>query len=394
VGREVRETVRDPHVLVFLLFPIVLYPLLLWASLQLSAADEGWRDAQSWRIDVDGPPELVDAVLADDTRVDAGPDPAAALDDGRVDLVVRTEVTTEDGADRWATELRYTATRPRSNAARRAVEARLGQLRQRRLAQRATAAGLTPEALDPYELRVEIGEGSKSLLGWIAGMLVSTLLPTSLLLSGLYPAIDIVVGERDRGTIETTLVSASSWRVLAVGRVVATIGFMLAGALGNAIGLSLTVGSLAVAFTHDASAVWIPPLSSLEAVPAVLATAAFVTGVLFVALLPARTFKEGEWLGSIVMMGALAPIVVAIAPLLGGEASLAVLALPMANTSVALARSIDGTARWADVVVPTLVNGGLALALLWFAARVVSSEDWLYGDRVPRWLGWIRGRAR
>ncbi|MEZ4234631.1 MAG: hypothetical protein R3F59_00380 [Myxococcota bacterium] len=96
VDKEVRETVRDPHVLLFLLFPIAVYPLMLWVALQIGAVDTGWRERQHWRIDVDGPERFEQTLLEGNVEGVGGVDGLAR---GSVDLVARVEVTGEPGAD-------------------------------------------------------------------------------------------------------------------------------------------------------------------------------------------------------------------------------------------------------------------------------------------------------
>jgi sodium transport system permease protein len=384
IDKEVRETVRDPHVLLFLLFPIAVYPLMLWAALQLGAVDSGWQERQAWRVDVQGPDSVVSALLEGNTAADGG---LEGLDAGTVDLVATTEAPNEA---EWTVTLTHTSRRPRSVAALRHAEARLRQLRGDRLAERAAAAGIPEERLEPLIIEAAVAGGTSSVFQWLIGLILAVLLPTSLMMSGLYPAIDMMVGDRERGTIETTLVTAGPRWILSLGRVAAILLFEAVGVLGNMLGIALTASSLSVTLAADALEIWLPPLSFLFALPALAATALCVTGGLMVALLPARTFKEGEWLGSVVLLLAIGPLVAAIPALVSDDGPGLVLFLPMANTTIALARALEGTMTWAVAVVPVVVNGGIGVALLALATRVVDSEDWLLEAGLPRWLGWVR----
>lgn len=383
VDKELRETVRDPHVLLFLLFPIAVYPLMLWAALQIGAVDDGWRERQAWRIDVEGPAPLAEALLEGNAAAHGG---LEGLDAGTVDLVVRA--AGDEAA--WEVTLTHTSRRPRSLAALQQARARLSELRQTRLAERAAAAGVSEELLDPLVVETDVEGGSASVFQWLVGLMVAVLLPTSIMMSGLYPAIDMMVGERERGTIETTMVTGAPRWVLSLGRVAATMVFEAVGVLGNLVGIGLTASSLSVTLAADALAIWLPPTTFLLALPALIATAMCVTGVLMIALLPARTFKEGEWLGSIVLLFAIGPLVAAVPALISDEGPGLVLLVPMANTTIALARALEGTMTWAEGLVPVLVNGGIGVVLIAAATRVVASEDWLLEGRLPAWLGWLR----
>ncbi|MEZ4234630.1 MAG: hypothetical protein R3F59_00375 [Myxococcota bacterium] len=210
------------------------------------------------------------------------------------------------------------------------------------------------------------------------------------MMSGLYPAIDMMVGERERGTVETTMVTGVSRWTLAIGRILATMTFEGVGLVGNLVGIALTASSLSVTMAGSVREVWLPPASLVLALPALVATALCVTGVLMVVLVPARTFKEGEWLGSIVLLGAIGPLVAAIPALVSDEGPGAVLLLPMANTTVVLARALEGTLTPAVGVLPVLVNGGIGLMALATAGRITASEGWLFDGRLPAWLDWVR----
>lgn len=395
VVKELRETVRDPHVLLFLVFPIAAYPAILWGTLQIAMADAGWRETQSWTIAAEGPERLVDALADGNNRVPYPADEAAideALRDGTLDLAVHTD--TENDGLRWVALLKYDSGRPRSSAALHQAVERMRALRKERVKERAAERGLGEEDLEPLVWTAEIRGGAHAVMNWVATILVAFLLPTSLLMSGLYPAIDIVVGERERQTIETTMVSATPRLALAAGRLVTVLVFMGVGAAANLIGITLTASTLAIQLTAEAGAAWIPPLTAWLALPALAGTAVFGAGFMLIALLPARTFKEGEMFGSVVLGVLLGPLAAAVPPVLTGEAGGVAVWIPMANTSVALMSALDGSCDPLALTVPVVVNGGLGVLFVWIAARIAASEDWLYGDRLPRWLAWTRRASR
>src|SRR5687768_17311886 len=117
--KELRETVRDPHVLVFLCFPMIFYPLVLWATLQVLVLAEGFEERRPFVVDVEGPAELRDALL--EAPAVEGRGGGEALAAGEVDVVVRTRV---DG-DRWTVDLHRASARSASARAASIVEERL-----------------------------------------------------------------------------------------------------------------------------------------------------------------------------------------------------------------------------------------------------------------------------
>src|SRR4051812_10887229 len=64
-GKELRETLRDRRTLaVMVLFPLVVYPVVSLATMQVLAARVGRADVAPSRVAIAGPPALADKLRA------------------------------------------------------------------------------------------------------------------------------------------------------------------------------------------------------------------------------------------------------------------------------------------------------------------------------------------
>ncbi|MFH1467781.1 MAG: hypothetical protein ABIO70_25570 [Pseudomonadota bacterium] len=145
LGKELKESFRDGSVPLYsIAFPLVLYPLLLWGTVQLLVLQAGVVEPPPPRLAVDAPLDVMEA------RWRRPPSPAEggreALLAGEVDGVIAED---EDGT---LTPL-WRSTRARSECARALVEERVEAVRAERAVTLAVEVGLPPDALSPWDVR-------------------------------------------------------------------------------------------------------------------------------------------------------------------------------------------------------------------------------------------------
>lgn len=381
--KELRATVRDPHVLAYLLFPILLYPGMILGVVSLMAYRDGWEESASWRLDVQAPAAVAEVILDGNEPGSGG---LEALQRGELDAVVIVE---EDG-DQLTALVHHHSTRPRSYAARQQVDERLRALGEERLEQAVERAGLDPDLLAPIEVGRKVKRGRGQLTRWLAAILLCAVVPVSMVIAGIYPAVELIVSERERKTIETTLVSPVSRVALLTGKVLAAVVLMLAAGMGNAGAVALTANQMVYLTTNRIAAMWLPPPSALAAVPVLVATGVLFAGANLLAVLPARTFKEGEYTANMLMTLVMMVLMAGLLGLVTGSAGPAWAWIPGTNSVLAIYYALldEMTVGW--VVIPTAVNLAAGAALIAVCARVLDREDTLFGDRLPRWLRWVR----
>jgi sodium transport system permease protein len=374
--KELRETLRDRRTLmVMVLFPLVVYPLVSLVTAQVMAARVARVEAHVPRVAVDGPLPLVAEVRrrlrASDFTL-APPSAAADLAANRVDAVV--EVTRGSQGKTASVRVLFDETREDSTAARdRVVQALSAGGVNCAPAFAVSSAGIAPRAR-------------------VSGYLLSKVLPlvvvVMVMLGAFHPAIDITAGERERGTLETTLSAPIDRAALMAGKVLAVATLASLTGFLNLASMSLTVleGARLVASSAPLSIPWLHVAAAFAVIP----PTAFLFAAVMVAIgSVARSFKEAQTLLTPVYFLCMAPSLTAA---LGDFQLNATTAwIPGVNVTLLARDLMVGRAPLGlslAAVGSTILYGLCALGL---AARLYDSERLFFADEAGLGLGaWIR----
>jgi sodium transport system permease protein len=381
-GKELRETLRDRRTLaVMVLFPLVVYPLVSLVTAQVLASRVARVDAHVARVAVGG----VEPLAADLRRHLSGPDfmlapghpaPAAGGADvaaNRIDVFV--EVVRGEAGKPPSARLLFDETREDSTAARDRTAQALG-----------IVAG---SGCAPAFAIVTQGIAPRAR---VSGYLLSKILPlvvvVMVMLGAFHPAIDITAGERERGTLETTLSAPIDRAALMAGKVLAVTTLASLTGFLNLASMALTAleGARLVAGGAPLSIPWLRVISAFSVIPP---TAFLFASVMVTIGSVARSFKEAQTLLMPVYFLCLAPSMTAAL----GDFQLDSITAFIPGVSVTLlARDlILGRATLGlslAAISSTIVYGLGALAL---AARLYDSERLFFADQAGLGLGaWIR----
>ena len=376
---ELAQTLREPHVLIFSVgFPLLFYPLQLWLIFQVIQIQRGWNEAEPPRIAVEGPAPVWDA-LAELDPVPAPPDAEAALRANTVDAVVSVQT---DGPA-WTATVTSVSTRPRSERAAREARSALRDLTDTRLTLLAMEAGLGPDAFLPAPIEETNKSGDDTMLRFLAGIALPLFLVLNMLIAAIYPAVDVVVGERERGTLETTLTSAASRGAIGLGKVLAVLIIVLMACTGNLVGMGLTLGQLYTLAYEGASLPFLPSdlLSLGVSGLSLLSAALLVTSWSVASVMPAQTFKAGQQLAGAVML-----VGMSVLPLLADPENMLTPGLawvPFGNAALTFRSALAGDLHLGAAALGIAWNLALAGLGLGFSAW------WLRGEGAEQG-GWAR----
>lgn len=252
VTAELRQTLRDTNTLLLsLLFPLLFFPFALWVTSQVQAVVTGWEG--TLRPTVAADVALANLLPEDVLRVDAGSPAAVSLvQEGRI------------------VRLSYSSVDPVSQVARERVE----------------------KLFEPdfKVMRHDVSPRADRVATAMA-IAMPMLLLIMAALSGMYPAIEAVVADRERGTQDTSLVTAAPRWVFPAAKLIAVATITLFAVLGSAVS---TVASIAhFAFTLGVDVDF--PIGRLLALFPLAAAAALVAaGIATAAASPARNFKQAQ----------------------------------------------------------------------------------------------------
>lgn len=341
---EALQHLRDPvTIAVMVAVPIVLYPTAAWVGHRVIAATAAEDDARV--LDVGQEPRFA---TGPGLRPVELVDHESAVREGRVLASARLG---NGSAELWWD----------SRSADSALAAE--RLRASITAHRRATAGLQVVVVD----RQPVGGAARPL----AARLAPVMLCFSLVTAALYTALDVVTGERERGTLETLVVSARErGLVVAAKFLVVVVVTLLGGLLAWAVG----AGSLAVVAPGglDLLAFW--GGTALLLPLAVLVAAVMVVGAAWV-----PDFKSGQVLTLPLVV---IPLSLAAAAALPGLVLGPVTAfLPVTGIALAMRDVVAGTASLPMVALASLATVAHAAAAVVVAARLLGREDVVTGTR-------------
>jgi ABC-type Na+ efflux pump permease subunit len=210
-----------------------------------------------------------------------------------------------------------------------------------------------------------------------------------------YSTLDTIVGERERGTLETLLTAPLGRGELLLGKFLMVVLSSVVALVLNLASLTLFLGFLLDQVkAGDEIRVVLAPAALLAIVPAAVLTAAFLAAVFMVIAAFARNYREGQAM--------LTPVYVLI--LIPGMLvsfddqpfSLAHAAVPVLNAVALFESALEGELPPGPIAVTLAVLAVTAAAALAFAARVATREEtYLDPGRALRRLvpGWWRAKV-
>lgn len=437
--RDLLEFVRDRRALVItLLMPMAMYPLLaLSSTLGIRAAvGELEREAQSRRLalalsgaDAEGFAGLIGAIATRGGDRPAGwpegiavrivDEPAAVtlLDAGEVDAWIELgpgTLAALAGDGTVTLEPRVSTERPPDPQVRDILLAVMQGVADDVEAARLERAGIPASLVEP--LRVEFAGGRDSgraaeIRGLVPTAVAAVLVLLALLTAtgAFYPAIDAIAGEKERGTIETLLMSPCGAFDVVCGKFLAVFAVTLATLLANVVSIAATSAVL-VRVLPEGTVGALPPEAAATCVTVTLVAyvglAAVAAALCLTVTAASRSAKEAQ--------NTLTPVVMLIAALAAAalvpsaSADRWVAAVPFAGqvavSKKALAMyveegTIDDSAApgvAAGLVVSLVASAVVVWLLLLLTSSLVTNEEILFrGPDVatrglsrppPRWL--------
>lgn len=386
--KEIIEFIRDWRTIVALvLIPLLLFPLLFIAFpvvMQNEAAelDQKTVDILIQSNDIDD--SLVDLIENQTAMVTVMPldSNLSTLSDANnnteelrnleYDAILRLELRN----DTWYYAILHLSTSEQSNEARGRILDVLIDWEEDLRSQRIESAGLDVEStLDPLQWDGSISSADVATKGEQAGMLLSLFIPFVLAIwtasAAVQPAIDMTVGERERGTLESLLSLPLTRTELLLGKWLAVVSI-------TAVGVTLQIGGLLFGIAYLASDfIDVPSLSFAAIVLLALAVGFYGTMIVALYLALAMRSKSVKEAGSV-----LTPITLAmIMPILLtqfinlDDVEMFWFGVPFVNVLLGLRELLLNRIIIEHVIVWVTISSLICLLTVRYAAKQFHRED-------------------
>ena len=386
--KEIIEFVRDWRTIVALvLIPLLLFPLLFIAFpivMQNEAAELNEKTVhvliQSNEIETSLVMEIENQSALITTEVmpanlltlsDSGND-TERLRNMEYDAILRMEQRN----DTWYYAILHLSTSEQSNEARSRILDVLIQWEENLTSERIESAGLDVDStLNPVRWDGSIADADVATKGEQAGMLLSLFIPFVLAIwtasAAVQPSIDMTVGERERGTLESLLSLPLSRSELLLGKWLAVVTITAVGVTLQITGLLFGIAYLASDFID------VPSLSVVAILLLALAVAFYGTMVIALYLALAMRSKSVKEAGSV-----LTPITLAmIMPILLtqfinlDDVEMFWFGIPFVNVLLGLRELLLNRIIIEHVLVWTLVSSIVCILTIRYAAKQFNRED-------------------
>jgi sodium transport system permease protein len=349
IKKELTELLRDKKTLInSIILPILLLPVLMFGVIKVMEMVRTSNQEKSVKIGLVNAPEAFMKLVKNDTlnkvtTYDESIDFKTLIDDETIQTAIvfpKNFASQMDSMESSAVQIYRNGSKDNVNGRVSKMMSVYGEaLEQKRL----TQLQLSSEKLTPFrEDYVEVGEQKeligKSIGGWIPYIFILTMWGGCLL-----AGIDLVTGEKERKTIETTLsLPISKFKVLFGKAIVASLlGFVPA--LLNLVGL--VVGLRFIDGIPDEIKMALSEMLSFQSITLILLLlipfSIFLSGLIIMLVAGATTFKEAQSKASPIIMFLILPLVLAAMP--GIEFTWATVFIPVLNIGLGVKEIAAGT---------------------------------------------------
>jgi len=250
--------------------------------------------------------------------------------------------------------------------------------------QRLAAKNLAESVLKPFEIKQENVAPPEKVSGAAFGGIIGYMVILLCMTGGMYPAMDLTAGEKERGTMETILSSPISRMHLVLGKFFLVLTAALATAALSVLSMGISFNVLskytAKGGTPDPDAAALVLHLGLKtvlsvfimALPiAVLFSAALMTIALF-----AKTYKEAQSYLTPMTFVVIIPAVAAMLP--GVELTSKLALIPILNVSLLCKELVTGTYHWNFIAIIFLSTCVYAAVALFLAVKMFQRESVLF----------------
>lgn len=381
-AKETRETFRDKRVrtgaFIMPIFMIILFAEI-FGMIETSVSKPAKQkfavvgtkmDRTLERLTLDNAKEVV--------YVTSREEGVKLLQKGNVRLVLDPGqgLETPDKNGQSTLQVVYDPTAPLSQIALGKVKGSVDVMNRQSLTLQLVAAGLPPSSAEAIKVRATEAEKPKGLGGSPMAGILPYLIVLWAFSGGISIVADLVAGEKEKGTMETLLVSPVLRKEAAIGKFLALALVCLVSS-GMSLVAILALGALKIgsAKTMFPTGISLSFPSILAMLLAIIPLVLFSSGLLLSVSAAAKNMREAQTYLTIVNFVVIMPAVFSqILGFTGMQNAMWVKWTPILGNAVCLQEALLAKTDWPGLMATVTVNTALALVCLWICVRLFKSE--------------------
>ncbi len=406
--KEIRDVLRDKKtVMIMVLIPVVIYPLIMLVSLMVASMMYGNEDT------------VYDIVAYNDS---------SDFDTANLEKVLKenaVEMNEEDGSEEQLYKINYETTDEKiseeecknkikdkdfdvyleisdsegkadvkafymeseneSQMAMNRVKTAIDDISDVIREKNVENAGLDANSiLNPIAFEQNGLSSDEQIAGFLLGTILPMIIIISILLSVMYPCIDLTAGEKERGTLETLLMLPVSGKQIVTAKILTTslcgVVTSILNILSMSIVFSVILEQQKALLGTDGTGVGVSSFISamLVTLPVILVTALFLSAVIMCFTCFAKSYKEANNYLSPAMMLIMLMAYGSMIPSL--ELNQYTSVVPVLNVSLLIREALNFKLNY-SMVIPVLCSMVLySVFAIMFLSKAYSSENLLFGD--------------
>ena len=379
--KELTDMIRDRRtIFMMVVMPLVVIPLLATTAIKLTQSQIEKAKDKELRVAVIGEtaaPELFKRLSKEEnfflvTMTNADSARAMTAEQTLDGVVIIPQHFSEfvEG-DKQATIRLIFKSSESLNAARRRIEAIIDQYDREIVNERIGRLQLDETIFDAIAIEREDVASTEERFAEVAGGYLPYIFIIFGFMGSIYPALDLGVGEKERGTLETILSSPASRFDIVMGKFIVIVLFSISTALLALFGVLFMVYLLPKTEMDVAGVVMdmMGPRSIFLIMSMVLPVAAFFAAVSLAISVFAKSFKEAQSMIAPLNIIIILPAMVGMLP--GFKLGFVTAAIPILNLSLATKAILGGKANpilIAEVYLSLFLLAGVAIygCVKWF----------------------------
>jgi sodium transport system permease protein len=386
--KEMLDTLRDRRTLIsMILIPIILFPVLIIGMSAVMVMIVKKTEAEVTKIVITGKefaPALVSLIHDGKTfEIVEEEDFKSALKEKKISAALEftddfeKKIREEDSTEAI---IYYDATELKSEITSVKLKDILKDYQDSVVAARLSERQIDKSLLYPIKVSEENLAPKEKMGGFMLAMFLPYVIVILAMSGAMYPAIDLTAGEKERGTLETILVTPVSRLDIAAGKFLTVLTASMITILLATISMSLSASFGFAKMGQFASGqpiqFSIRPLSILMLLVLMFPIACLFSSALLSVALFAKSYKEAQSYVTPLMFVVILPAMVSFLP--GFELDWRLALIPVVNISMATKEVLLGTYKWSFILlifISTFIYAGFSIFV---TKRLFEKEEVLF----------------
>jgi len=385
--KELLDTIRDRRTIIsMIVVPILLFPMLTLGFSSFAANMVEKSAVEIHKIAIIGSDNVPEFFAVIDTCskieiIDINPDSVKQAIDSkqiRAALIIPDDFENRLQAfDSTGLMILFNAAETKSNFAADRLFKLADSYREQIVTKRFSERKIDPRLIKPFVINRE-NVASEKMGSFLLSMFIPYIIILLSMIGAMYTAIDLTAGEKERGTLETILVSPVPRWQLATGKfltilttsVVSTI-LVLASMTGT-----MFLGIMSTPAMTEFVGFEITPVMIFVILLMMIPTACLLSALLMSIAIFAKSYKEAQSYISPLMILVILPALVSFIP--GVELSLQLSFLPLVNICLVIKEALMGNINWLYIMIVFISTVIYASFAIFITHRMFEKESVLF----------------